>query len=241
MDKTIEEIKRIEFEEIDYWKESSDYYRFKKGKIPILISAPHGARHLRNGTWKGEDEYTASIALKLADLTGAHALYVKNATREDPNFDIECRYKEEIKKISKSYGIRFIADLHGANLNRNFKVSVGIIDNDSERCSCSTFKDLIKEAFSSFQKDIFNRDGLRASSSGTITYFAKNTLELEAAQFEINAQYRIVERKPDSTEAKEGIKPRYKATEKDILELIEALTTMLNNINSKISYMTPNI
>jgi hypothetical protein len=235
MNKTIEDIKRIEFKEIDYWKESKDYYRFKKGKIPILISAPHGARHLRNGTWKGEDEYTASIALKLADLTGAHALYVKNATREDPNFDIRCRYKEEIKKITESYGIRFIADLHGANLKRNFKVSVGIISNDSERCSCPTFKDHIREAFSSFQKDVFNLDGLRASSSGTITYFAKNILELEAAQFEINARYRIVERKPDSTEAKEGIEPRYKAKEKDIVELIEALTAMLHNINNEIA------
>lgn len=234
MEKTIEEIKRIEFEEIDYWKESSDYYRFKKGTIPILISAPHGARHLRNGKWKGEDEYTASIAIKLADFTGAHAIYVKNATREDPNFDIECKYKEEIKKISENYGIRFIADLHGANLNRNFKVSVGIINKDSERCSCPTFKDLIREAFSSFQKDIFNLDSLRASSSGTITYFAKNTLELEAAQFEINAKYRIVDRKPDSTEAKAGIKPRYKAKEKDILALIKALTTMIDNINNEI-------
>jgi hypothetical protein len=81
MDKKIEEIKRIEYEEIDYWKESKDYYKFKKGKIPILISAPHGARHLRNGKWKEEDEYTASIAIKLADLTGAHAIYVKNAMK----------------------------------------------------------------------------------------------------------------------------------------------------------------
>jgi hypothetical protein len=230
MDKIIEEIKRIEYEEIDYWKESNDYYGFKKGKIPILISAPHGARHLRNGKWKEEDEYTASIAIKLADLTGAHAIYVKNATREDPNFDIECKYKEEIKKISKNYGIRFIADLHGAKLDRNFKISVGIINTDSERCSCPTFKDLIQEAFSVFQKDVFNLDGFSASSLGTITYFAKNTLELEAAQFEINARYRIVERKSDSTKSKAGIKHIYSAKENDILELIKALTTMLNDI-----------
>jgi hypothetical protein len=29
------------------------------------------------------------------------------------------------------YGIRFIADLYGANLDRNFKVSIGIIDTKS--------------------------------------------------------------------------------------------------------------
>jgi len=234
IEKTLKEIKKIEFKQIDYQKESPDYFDIILGKIPILISAPHGAKHLRNGKWKEEDEYTASIAIKLAELTDAHVIYVKNATKEDPNYDLKTEYKEAIEKAVKSHGIKFIADLHGARNDRKFKVSVGIIDDDKDDCSCPTYKEIIQKSFKPFQKDIFNLDGLNASTEGTITYFAKNSLQIEAAQFEINGKYRIIERKPDSSKAKEGTEPYYKAEEKDVIEMINTLRKMIEEINAKL-------
>lgn len=35
---------------------------FRPGRIPVLISAPHGAVHMRKGEAKEEDEYTAGFA-----------------------------------------------------------------------------------------------------------------------------------------------------------------------------------
>ena len=32
-----------------------------EGRLPVLISAPHATRHLRDGAWKREDEYTAAL------------------------------------------------------------------------------------------------------------------------------------------------------------------------------------
>jgi hypothetical protein len=232
MEKTLKEIKKIEFEKIDYQKESSDYFDINLGKIPILISAPHGAKHLRYGKWKEEDEYTASIAIKLAKLTDAHVIYVKNATKEDPNYDLKSEYKEAIEKAVKNHGIKFIADLHGARNDRDFKVSVGIINDDKNSCSCPTYKEIIQKSFEPFQKDIFNLGGLNTSTEGTITYFAKNSLQIEAAQFEINGKYRIIERKPDSSKAIAGTEPDFKADKKVVLEMIITLRKMIESINA---------
>jgi len=189
MDDILKSIKKIEFEQINYQKLSDDYFNIVKGKSPILISAPHGARHLRDGSWKEEDEYTAGIAIKLAELLDTHAIYVKNATKEDSNHDLETIYKDKIREIVEAHGIRFIADLHGANSNRPFKLSVGIINDDKENCSCPTFKDIIEDSLKTFQKHPFNLGGFSASKPGTVASYAKNILGIEAAQFEINAKY----------------------------------------------------
>jgi len=231
----LEEIKEIENTRIHYDKEDKEYFEFRKGKIPILISAPHGARHWRDNNWKEEDEYTSSIAIKLAEQTGAYVIFVKNATREDPNYIEENRYKEAVSEVIKKYEIKFLLDLHGANKRRNFKVSVGIIDNDIEKCSCPTFKEIIQRAFSVFQDEIYNLDGLTASHPGTITCFARNRLGIEAAQIEINAKFRIVDRKPESAKAKKGEEPNYMAKEKNVLEFIKVMERVITEINRKIT------
>jgi hypothetical protein len=233
MDKLLKDIREIEFTKIQYQKERDDYFEYKKGKIPILISAPHGARHLRDGCWKEEDEYTAGIAIKLAEMTDAHVIYVKNATKEDSNHDLETRFKDKIREIVKDHGIKFIADIHGANSNRPFKVSVGIINDEKEKCSCPSFKYIIQETFKILQEDIFNLCNFSASKSGTITSFAKNILNIEAAQFEINSKFRIVERKPDSSYSKKG-DSEYKADENNVIELLSHMEEMVLRINQKI-------
>jgi hypothetical protein len=234
MDKLLKDIKEIEFSKIQYNKESENYFEYTEGKIPILISAPHGARHLRDGSWKEEDEYTAGIAIKLAEITDAHVIYVKNATKEDSNYDIETKFKDKIREIVKNHGIKFIADIHGANSNRPFKVSVGIINDETEKCSCPSFKEIIQETFKTFQNDIFNLCNFSASKSATVTSFAKNILNIEAAQFEINAKYRIVDRKPDSSYSKIGMDSEYKADENNVIELLSHLEKMVLRINQKI-------
>src|SRR5512136_554423 len=92
MNNLLEEIKKIEFSMIKCDEQSADYYRYIGGQIPILISAPHGAKHYRTheggGYWKKEDAYTSSLAIKLGQLTGAHVIYAKYKAVEDPNSDV---------------------------------------------------------------------------------------------------------------------------------------------------------
>jgi hypothetical protein len=52
---------------------------------------------------------------------------------------------------------------------------------------------------------------------------------------EINARYRIVERKADSSKAMSGKEPVFKAEEKDVLDLFNHLKEMILKVSKKIN------
>jgi hypothetical protein len=231
MDPTLQKLKDLEFNCIDYNTESEDYFEVINGRIPVLISAPHGAKHYRNGSFKEEDEYTSSLAIKIGEVTGAYVIFTKNKTREDPNNAISTKYKDTMKKLIDEKEIRFVADLHGADKGKDYKVNVGIMDDkDMKRCSCPRFKPIIEECFMGFQHRLFNLDIYTASLPGTVTYFARKICGIEAAQFEINAKCRIIERKPDSSKAVNGVDADFKADEKDVLEIVKRLEKMVKRV-----------
>src|SRR5512143_970237 len=78
MKNLLDEIRNIELSTIKIDEQHPDYYDYIEGRIPILISAPHGAKHYRKekgkGYWKKEDAYTSSLAIELGRLTGAHVI-----------------------------------------------------------------------------------------------------------------------------------------------------------------------
>jgi hypothetical protein len=227
-------IRAIEFEQIHYNSKSDDYFGIIEGEIPVLLSAPHGAKHLRDGRWKGEDEYTSALSIKLGALTGASVIFVKNKTREDSNCLPSTRYKDAIRELVAEQGIKFLADIHGADIARDYKMSVGIIDEETmERCSCPRYKPVIEEAVRAFQFPLFNLDTFTAGSPATVTSFARHVCGIEAAQFEINARYRIVARKPESTRAMHGDEPNFKAEETDVLALVQCLKEMVLKIKEE--------
>jgi hypothetical protein len=229
------DIRAIEFEQIQYNSESDDYFGIIEGNIPILLSAPHGAKHLRDGRWKGEDEYTSSLAIKLGALTGASVIFVKNKTKEDSNHLPNTRYKDALRKLVDEKGIKFLADIHGADIARDYKINIGIIDDeDMAQCSCPQCKPIIEETLRAFQYPLFNLDAFTAGSPETVTFFARHVCGIEAAQFEINARYRIVERKAESTRAMHGDEPNFKAEEADVLALVGCLKEMVMSISNEI-------
>jgi hypothetical protein len=214
----LQDMRNIEFGLIDYDTPADPYFSYIKGTIPILISAPHGARHFRTkeNRWKAEDAYTSSLAIELGKLTGAHVLYVRNKAGEDPNNDPGTEYKKFLEKAVWENHIRLILDLHGSDGHRPYKVDVGTIDNAITRCSCPTYREIIAKNFSGFEPRVFNKN-FSARGRDTITYFAKNTLGIEAAQIEINANYRIIESKSK----------RFKADPQKVLEIVRRLQDLI--------------
>jgi hypothetical protein len=225
----LQDMRNIEFGQIHYNTPADPYFSYIKGTIPILISAPHGAKHFRTkeNRWKGEDAYTASLAIELGKLTGAHVLYVRNKAGEDPNNDPGTEYKKFLEKAVKENHIGFILDLHGSDSHRPYKVDVGILDNKITECSCPTYREIIAKNFSGFEPHLFNQN-FSAHGRDTITYFAKNTLGIEAAQIEINANYRIVESKSS----------QFKADPKKVLELVRRLKDLILAVNESIKENT---
>ncbi len=102
-----------------------------------------------------------------------------------------------------------------------FKIDVGTITDFPEECSCPTFRPIIEKALQGFEEHAFNKH-FAAGGCGTITSFARNDLGIEAAQFEINARYRIVQSRSN---------PAIRAREQDVLDMIARLQRMILDIN----------
>ena len=186
-------------------------YRHTPGRLPVLLSAPHGAAHRRDGRYKEEDEYTAAIARLVAERTGAHVLYACARSDSDPNWDAESPYKTTLREIVAEHGVRFVADIHGMGNRHKFGVAVGTMCGAScpaghEALIADT---LVKSGFSpTTAEEARTFAGLRWERfivnhvrftgglyNHTVTRYAAERLGVHAAQFELCATLRIVRRR----------------------------------------------
>lgn len=213
----------------EFATETEPEFRHIPGKVPILISAPHGAVQTRDGKPKDEDEYTAGFACLLGEKTNAHVLYARRKSATDPNAAPKAPYKSYLQEITANNKIQFVIDLHGAKDTRPFGIALGTIYGKS--CTKEERKAIIK---------VFGGLGFLEDNSGllcldidkalpavgdekrvTITRFCHD-LNISAAQIELNAHLRIPERREDATNSKIPFKGNQ--------ELITKAVTALSDI-----------
>jgi hypothetical protein len=173
-------------------------FRYRPGSRPVLISAPHGARHWRQDYWKWEEEYTASLANLLAEQTGAYALYTVRRIRPDPNYEDDSDYKRLLANVLQEHEIRLVLDLHGAWSGHEFGLELGTIDSRS----CPDYETTMIQSFAAqhFEVDsvhFLDRLWVNCYFKGgaqqrTVTRFVWEQCGVNAAQLEINAYLRMV-------------------------------------------------
>lgn len=186
-------------------------YRCERGDFPVLISAPHGAAHTRNGRFKPEDEYTTGLARLIAAETGAHVIYATYLNPADPNWDRESAYKLCLHKIVERHKIQFVLDLHGMRNAYKIGLAVGTMNGRScpqqqplieQTLAQHRFRPITQEDAAAHEKlqwdtVVFNYSKFTGGlTSHTITRFASQTLGVPAAQVELCSAARIVERGP---------------------------------------------
>jgi hypothetical protein len=218
---------------------------YRPGKKPVIISAPHGASHFREGYtendgYKDEDEFTGAIAQFVAKRSGAHLLYLRRRTDLDPNKlntipnEInEIPYKRKIAEIvNKAQNIKFLIDLHGAKADNHFAIGLGTID--AKHTSCKQEYSMITQLFkqygfskterNSLHKLVTNPPRKMASEKTTITRYSHDVLKISSIQLEINAEIRIPKRRLGQSTIQ---KPFYGYPER-IYQLTEALVALVN-------------
>lgn len=182
-------------------------FRHAAGRLPVLLSAPHGAVHKRHGQPKDEDEFTAGMARLLAERTEAHVLYVRRRLDGDPNADGGAGYKETLAQVVRQGQIGFVLDLHGSHQRHPFGLALGTIHGQS--CPPAALQAILaalaQHGFHPQAADPFLRldvdttfPGKGSSTRETVTRFL-NGLGVPAVQVEVNALLRIAERKPDAS------------------------------------------
>lgn len=234
IDRLVELESGIQYQE--YASDSEPEFLHIPGTLPILISAPHGAKHTRDCEDKEEDEYTAGLARLIGERTGAHVLYARRRSRTDPNAAFDAPYKQSLLKIVQDHQINFVLDLHGAKAASKFGIALGtgkgISCNDLEKQTIiKTFeKHNLSEInlASTSRLDIDQQwPGLGNDLREPIIKFCKKHA-IPAAQLEINARLRIPKRKEDSS-----IREDFTGDTASILNLVNALTDLVVSLSER--------
>lgn len=211
--------------------------RHRVGSRPILLTAPHACQHFRNQRWKQEDEYTGTIAEWLHRLTGAHALYITHRIAPDPHDDHDHSglFKQTLRDITTQHQIQFVLDLHGASARRQFGVCLGTM----RGVSCPAHEAQILETFAQYgytrhaTEQLLDRFAVNLSrytgglKHPTITQFASQELGIPAAQLEINAWLRVLQRHAHSCNARSDIAPHFQGDHSRFRQLMLTLIDLI--------------
>ncbi len=195
----------------EYNGTGSRQFMIQKGRIPVMISAPHAVNHFREGKIKYADMLTGGIAEYLREQTGCHLICATHYEEADGNFDPAetCNYKKELAEYVKKNRIRVLIDLHGIKAGGEIAAELGTGgEGDPSLGKYGFLVEFVKITLETFLKDYLAEDHkeivknihFAAKNPNTVTHFISQQTGIPCFQLEINREYRDV-RSPERLEA----------------------------------------
>lgn len=190
-------IEKVYFTKTDKTVNPKKEYPFKyiQGRIPVLVSAPHSVRHIRQKKIKQSDIFTGSISCLLNNLSGCHVLSVTALYGGDPNYDQPCIYKDQLKEICQNNKISFLIDIHGASADRDFDIDIGTMHNRS-LLNQDEIINFITKSFHEAGINNLSFNQLPAAKQNTVIKYAATQLGIPSVQLEINRKFRAPNQNP---------------------------------------------
>lgn len=165
-----------------------------EGKIPVLLSAPHSVRQLREGKIKAKDRYTGAIAIELAKMTNSFAIYKTYNNQDDASYDIENNeYKERALELINKYDIKLFLDIHGAKDNDEFDIDIGTDGKRNLNGKMQMLEGLVKNLKEKGITKIGIDKKFKACTMHTLTKKIATNTDVACMQIEITKKYRDLE------------------------------------------------
>ena len=161
-----------------------------EGKIPVLLSAPHSVRQLREGKIKAKDRYTGAIAIELAKLTNSFAIYKTYNNQDDASYDIENNtYKEKVLELIDKNNIKVFLDIHGAKDTDEFDIDIGTDGKRNLNGKTQILEKLKEKGITKIGID----KKFKACTMHTLTKKIASCTDVTCMQIEITKTYRDLE------------------------------------------------
>jgi len=169
-------------------------FEVREGKIPVLISAPHSVRQLREGKIKAKDRYTGAIAIELAKSTNSFAIYKTYNNQDDASYDIENNeYKEKVLELISKNNIKLFLDIHGAKDTEEFDIDIGTDGKRNLNGKVQILEKLVKN----LKEKGITKTGIdqkfKACTMHTLTKKIATNTDIACMQIEITKKYRNLE------------------------------------------------
>ena len=187
----------------EYNGTGSRQFEIHKGRIPVMISAPHAVNHFREGKIKYADMLTGGIAEYLQEQTGCHLICATRYEEADGNFDPAdtCNYKKELAEYVKKNRIRMLIDLHGIKAGGEIAAELGTGGEEDPSLGRYGFlaefvkimlETSLKDYLAEDHKKIVKNIHFAAKNPNTVTHFISEQTGIPCFQLEINREYRDV-------------------------------------------------
>lgn len=174
----------------------SDGIHYMKGRIPVLVTAPHATAHVRAGKLKRQEFYTGALAVLLHSVTGCHALYTGRLSSLDPNYTDESPFKAKLSEIVGRCGLEFLIDIHGTGSERPGDVFPGVgVNGEFLKGRTGSLGELGRAALSN-GISLGSSDVFTAARQLTVTRFSATRLGIPSMQLEISQDLRRPESSP---------------------------------------------
>lgn len=164
-------------------------YIFKKGEIPILLSASHAVKQIRESKVKPNDYLTGAIVLYLAEKCSCSYFVRVFNDNDDPNYPlgvtlshVENEYLIALREFIQSYQQFLVMDIHGCNDNKKYDCSIW--SDNYQTCD----REIIRMFINNFNAGSLNADKGTEYLGGQVT--RQSALLTNAFQIEIKRKIR---------------------------------------------------
>lgn len=161
-----------------------------KGKVPILLSAPHVFPHKRphlEGLVKQREEFTDVVVKDICNNLSCWGIFTTQPLEYDPNYDKESRneYKSQVRSIVKNEKIKYVIDVHGLSDLHQYDLSVSF---KRKFTKSSKLGYLIAEGFrqEKLHDALVSVLYFKDDDQETISEFVCDKLKIPAVQIEIS-------------------------------------------------------
>ena len=183
--------KKYEINDYNGEKINNSNYILKTGKNPILLSAPHAVKQVREGRIKEEDRYTGAIVEILCKTCNCYGIIRNYNAGDDPNKDslgIGLEYKKKILDIIKENNINLLIDIHGCTNNHGFDFCIGTNNGENLNGNNDIVRKLKRE-LNSIGKVAID-EIFKACLEQNVSRYVSHNSNIPSIQLEISKKFR---------------------------------------------------
>lgn len=163
-----------------------------EGSVPVLVSAPHAVKQLRNGRMKLQDGMTGGIVEYLAERFKLYRITRIWSANDDPNFADDERsaaYREEVARIIETAGIEWVFDIHGCRDEHGFDMDIGINNGGNLACGREEIEELV-DFWRDEGLDVRIDERFRAARLNVVSNYAHRRTGVNCLQVELAGSVR---------------------------------------------------
>lgn len=163
------------------------WFATRHGAARVLIVAGHATAQTREGSLKRADSGTGSLAMLVAELTDAPAIWTTSMSPSDPNYYDDNAFKEQLAAMIEKHRPILVLDLHASHSFRPYDVDFGTMNGGSLHGRDDWLRAL---AAALRHEGLVNlsRDYFAAAKNQTVTKFV-SARGVPAIQVEISATW----------------------------------------------------